>query len=147
MYQHTQRSPASWVLFLLPATAFFLAWYLRQDPYMTLTMLVVGIVGCAVAFSIQTLTVADGGDHLSVRYGPLPLFGTSIPYRDIDSVEKSRSSLIDGLGIHYVPGRGWTLNLWGFECVKVVRGNKVLRVGSDDSENLVRFIDSRLSAK
>lgn len=50
---------------------------------------------------------------------------------------------MDGWGIHYILGRGWTYNLWGFGCVKLTLGRKVVRVGSDDVENLVEFLKAK----
>ena len=47
-------------------------------------------------------------------YGPLPVFSESIRYSDITLVEYDRSGVIDGWGIHWVPGRRTTRNLWGF---------------------------------
>ena len=46
------------------------------------------------------------------------------------AVEAGRSSLIDGWGIHWIPGRGWTYNLWGFGCVVIQQGKKTTRVGT-----------------
>ena len=46
--------------------------------------------------------------------------------------------------IHYFPGRGTTYNLWGFGCVKLWLGTKVIRVGSDDVENLVAFLRTKV---
>jgi hypothetical protein len=47
---------------------------------------------------------------------------------------------VEGWGIHFMPGRGWTYNLWGFGCVKLTLGRKVIRVGSDDAEDLAAVI-------
>ena len=79
----------------------------------------------------------------AAAYGPLPLFRKRIRYADITAVEKSRSNVIDGWGIHYIPGRGWTYNLWGFDCVKLQLDKKVVRVGSNDAENLAAFLKQR----
>jgi hypothetical protein len=105
---------------------------------------IVGVILFVLAISFQTLTVSDEGEYLDVRYGPLNLFGTKIAYEDITAVEPGKSSIIDGWGIHFIPFRGWTINLWGFECAKIWRGKKVIRIGTDDSENLVNFLRSRL---
>ncbi len=52
--------------------------------------------------------------------------------------------MIDGWGIHYILGRGWTYNLWGFGCVKLTLGKKVIRVGTDDVENLAQFLRGKV---
>ena len=119
MYQHIQKSPLHFLLYLLAIFMFVVAWQLRNDTAPSVVVLVVGAVLTILALSFQTLTVSDQGDHLSVQYGPLNLFGTRIPYSDITSAKPDTTSLIDGWGIHWIPFRGWTVNLWGFECVKL----------------------------
>ena len=57
--------------------------------------------------------------RLALRFGPLPVLRKTFRYADITGVEIGRTSVIDGWGIHYMPGRGWTYNLWGFNCVKL----------------------------
>ena len=107
-------------------------------------MAIAAVLLMVLALAFQTLTVSDHGEYLDVRYGPLNLFGTRISYDDITAVEQGKSSLIDGWGIHFIPFRGWTINLWGFECAKIWRGKKVIRIGTDDSKNLVEFIQERI---
>ena len=63
----------------------------------------------------------------------------------VTSIEPGRTSIIDGWGIHYIPGRGTTYNLWGFGCVKLSLGRKAFRIGSDDVDNLVAFLRRKSS--
>jgi hypothetical protein len=100
-----------------------------------------------LALSFRELNVEDKGDWLSVRFGPLPLFGTRIPYGAMTAVETGRSSWLDGWGMHYVPGRGWTYNLWGFECVVVHLGKKLVRIGTEDAINLRNFLQRRITSR
>ncbi len=144
MYQHTQRSPLHLLLYLPAAFSFVLAWQIRNDAAPSLVVAIVAVLLLVLSFSFQTLTVSDHGEYLDVRYGPLNLFGARIGYRDITAVEPSTTSLIDGWGIHFIPFRGWTLNLWGFECVKITRHNKIIRVGTNDSDNLVDLIRKKM---
>ena len=37
-------------------------------------------------------------------------------------------------------GRGWTYNIWGFACVKLKLGRKIIRVGTDDTDRLAKVI-------
>lgn len=92
-----------------------------------------------------SLTIRDEGEWLALRYGPLPVLRKRIRYADITSVEAGRTSIIDGWGIHYIPGRGWTYNLWGFGCARLTLGRKVIRIGSDDVDNLVRFLRGKVA--
>ena len=81
-----------------------------------------------VVFLGMPSTIHYEGDSLSIRFGPLPVLRKTIRYADITGVETGHTKVIDGWGIHYIPGRGWTYNLWGFGCVKLTRGRKKGRV-------------------
>lgn len=107
-------------------------------------LLVVGIVG-PVTLSFSSLTIYDGGEALVVQFGPLPIFRKRIPYRSITRVEKGRTTFLDGWGIHYRAGWGWTFNVWGFDCVRVFCGKTVYNLGTDDPEGLLQFLESKLS--
>ena len=91
-----------------------------------------------------TLTVRDEGDALDVRFGWISLFGRRIAWDQITAVQRARSKVIDGWGIHYIPGRGTTWNLWGFDCVELTVGGKTLRIGSDDADTLAAYVSARL---
>jgi hypothetical protein len=87
------------------------------------------------------LTVCDAGEHLLVQFGPLPLFRLRIAYAEIESVERCRSSVLDGWGIHVSPSGGWTWNLWGRDAIDIHRRGKCkLRIGTDDPEELEKFL-------
>ena len=70
----------------------------------------------------------------------------SVTITGITRVESGRSSWIDGWGIHWLPGRGWAYNLWGFGCAIVYLGNTVIRIGTDDVEGLVDFLNQKTGA-
>jgi hypothetical protein len=88
--------------------------------------------------------VREEGQWLALRYGPLPVFRKSIAYDEITSFEPGRSSIIDGWGIHGIPGRGMTYNLWGFQCVVLKLGRQTVRVGTDDVPGLVQHLRQKL---
>jgi len=90
-----------------------------------------------------SLTICDEGDRLALHFVPLPLIRKTIRYADIAGVEVGRTSILDGWGTHYIPGRGWTYNIWGFDCVKLTLGRKITRVGTDDAEELAKFLRER----
>jgi hypothetical protein len=50
-----------------------------------------------VGLSFQHLLILDEGDNLAVRFGPLPLFRTRIPYSSIQTVEPCRLPFVGGL--------------------------------------------------
>ena len=101
-----------------------------------------------LAMAFHNLTVDDQGEQLKVRFGPLPLFRRTVRYADIEKVEAGRTLLLDGWGIHYSIRGGWLWNLWGRDCVVVhFRNEKVLRIGTDDADRLVRFLEWRINEK
>ena len=116
--------------------------------YPWLVVLPLGSLVRALAF--HHMTVADAGDHLSLRYGPMsvPWFRRRIPYGTIESVAPERSSIWDGWGVHFVPWpgrRGMMYNLWGRGCVKVVAGGKTVRIGTDDPSGLSAFLKTKMT--
>ena len=143
------RTQTAWLLDgILYGTSAILVptvWLVGKEPVLVALLLGTAVVMLLLALAFHSLTVQDEGDWLAVRFGPLPLFSKRIPYSAITAVEPGRTSIIDGWGIHYVPGRGWTYNLWGFGCVKVCLGKKVIRIGSDDVDNLASFLRRKIS--
>jgi hypothetical protein len=106
---------------------------------------VVALIMFLVASMFVWMTVRDEGESLAVRYGPLPVFRARFRYRDISDVQAGRSTLLDGWGIHYVPFRGWTYNLWGLDCVKMRVNGTIVRIGSDDVAKLVEFLQAKIA--
>jgi hypothetical protein len=145
-YAHTQRGYFHLLLYLVAAACLPLAWALGNEPVGLGIVLatVVLLLVCGLAF--HWMTIEDEGDRLAIRYGPLPLLGKRIPYEQITGVEAGRTMLLDGWGIHYLPGRGWTYNLWGFDCVVVHLGPKTLRLGTDDVAGLLGFLQNKVGA-
>jgi hypothetical protein len=146
-YEHTQKAPMHYILYGVAAIMIVSAWLSVGDP---ITVIILSAGGCLLlilSLSFRSLTVSDEGERLSIRFGPIPLFRKSIAYADITRVEPGKSSIIDGWGIHYIPGRGWTYNLWGFGCAVVYLGKRVIRIGTDDVENLVAFLNRRIGAE
>jgi hypothetical protein len=93
-----------------------------------------------LAASFHHLSVVDEGDVLAIRFGPVPLFRKTVRYAEIDRVEVGRTLLLDGWGIHMSIRGGWVCNLWGRDCVVIYLRKGVLRIGSDDAENLTAFL-------
>ena len=145
-YEHTQRAPLHLLLHVLAAGMLVGAWAsFTSAPFVTVILSIVGIVFVLLGLMFAHLSVCDEGESLAVRFGPLRLFGTRISYAEISSVQSARSAWIDGFGIHAIPGRGWTFNLWGFDCVELIVAGRVVRIGTDDVENLLQFLQSRIT--
>lgn len=145
-YSHTQHSHLHYVVLVAAIFLFLIAGMGHAIPSFSFMFLVLGGVALTLSYSFRYLTVSDQGENLQIQFGPLPLFKKQIPYSQITDVAAGQSSIIDGWGVHYVPGRGWTYNLWGFDCAIISMGQKTVRVGSDDVENLVSFLKQKISA-
>ncbi len=143
-YDHTQRGLWHWLLLAIGSGCFLASWSLRHEPLGHYVCLGVALLMIVIGLSFMQLTVRDEQDALAVRFGPLPLFFTRIPYDKIRSVEPGQTTLLDGWGIHYLPGRGTTFNIWGFHCVRIELESRTLRIGTDDVENLTQFLHQRM---
>ncbi|MFO0789197.1 MAG: hypothetical protein U0805_07050 [Pirellulales bacterium] len=143
-YDHVQRAPLYWLL-MAPGIAilgFVVIGWIHHD---AATFLCLGLLLTAIALSFRWLRVRDEGEYLALRYGPLPIFRKRFRYADIAEANIDRTSFADGWGIHWVPGRGWTYNLWGFDCVRLtLRNGRTARIGTDEPEELVAFLEARL---
>lgn len=114
-----------------------------EEPGLRYATAAFAVLFAVLAACFGTLTVRDAGDHLDVRFGPIPLFGTRVRYDAIEGFAAARSRLIDGWGVHWIPGRGWTFNLWGFDCVEISTGKGTVRIGTDDPDGLAAFLAAR----
>lgn len=144
-YRHTQTSPM-WLVLLVFVPLFVIGGLGGGNTMLLIILLAVGAGFLLLAASIHSLTVEDAGEHLRVRFGPLPLLGTRLKYADMADPAVGRSRTIDGWGIHWIPGRGWTYNLWGYDCVELQYRGSPLRIGTDDAANLARFLQERIAA-
>ena len=142
-YHHSQSGHLHQLIYLTAAALVVAGWFCREEMVASLCLTLTGIAILPLAWAFATLTVEDSGDDLLIRYGPLPLFRKRIAFREIRSVEPDRTKWIDGWGIHWVPGRGTTYNLWGFDCAKLSVGNRTIRIGTDDVDNLVSAIRTK----
>ncbi len=146
-YDHTQESSLTTIIFLSGIASAVVV-------YLAISQPIAGILGVGIAvtigflsFCFGSLRVCDETMHLGVRFGPLPVFRTRIPYSKVTAVNPARSSLIDGWGIHWVPGRGMIYNLWGFDCVRIEMGSKFVCVGTDDVDGLLTFLKTKLESR
>ncbi|MFT5325010.1 MAG: hypothetical protein ACI8P0_002876 [Planctomycetaceae bacterium] len=144
-YEHTQRSPLHLMLMAVAGILAGQAVIAQQEQPARIVLLCVAALFIFLAACFAELTVRDEGERLVLRYGPLPLFGWTFFWNDIESAEAGRTSWIDGWGIHWIPGRGTTFNLWGFDCVLLRVKGKVVRIGTDDAKALAQFIRSKRS--
>ncbi|MGF1582177.1 MAG: hypothetical protein ACFCD0_22870 [Gemmataceae bacterium] len=142
-YSHTQRGKLDILLMVVALACFVPAFYIH-DPSAYWLSGGVGVILLFAAACFSWLRVEDEGDHLKIQYGPLPVFSKRIPYGIIHEIHEEKSALIDGWGIHYIPLRGWTYNLWGFDCVRLKTTMGTIRVGTDDPQGLAEFLRQKL---
>jgi hypothetical protein len=144
-YDHTQHAPMYWLVLLPAIVIAAIAIIVPNDIYVAIPMLLVSGVLVATAMSFRWLRVVDEGTHLAMRFGPLPLLRKRILYANIVAAVRDRSSIIDGWGMHWLPGRGWTYNLSGFDCVRLtLKGGGTARIGTDDPDGLTQFLQQKL---
>lgn len=142
-YHHTQRGYWHVLLYAIAALLVTVSLKLRGDPAAAVALPLLAALFAAIAASFQHLTVADEGNRLLIQFGPVPLFRKRIWYDEIRQVEAGRTTILDGWGIHWVPGRGTVWTIWGFDCVVIRLERKTLRIGTDDPQGLVKFLRSR----
>jgi hypothetical protein len=144
-YRHTQKAPIYLLLVALSLVFFITAGTAHEVPPIRFLFPVIGTLMLILAASFRHLTVADEGDRLAIQFGPLPLFRRSVHYDQLVRVETGKTTLADGWGIHLSLRGGWVWNLWGWDCVVLTLRDGVLRVGTDDAEQLARFLrDKRM---
>lgn len=143
-YAHTRKAPLCLILYGSALLCFVLGWMVGDTPGIYVAG-AVGIVIALLAPAFHHLTVADQGNRLAIRFGPMPLFRRTVLYTDIQKVEFGRTLFLDGWGIHYSVRGGWVWNLWGRACVVVhFKNGSVLRIGTDDAENLARYLAGKI---
>jgi hypothetical protein len=143
-YSHTQRAPLCVILYGSALFSFLLAWIVGEMSGLAIGA-AVGVVIALISSAFHHLTIEDKGDQLAIGFGPLPVFRRTVKYADIEKVKVGRTLILDGWGIHYSIRGGWVWNLWGRECVVVhFKQRGVLRIGTDDAEELARFLDGKI---
>lgn len=143
-YQHTQRAPLCLLVYGIAVVFLVLGWVLRNEPVIQWVFPLTGLLMLILAASFHHLTVEDEGDRLSISFGPIALFRRSIKYENIVSVEVGRTTILDGWGIHMGFRGGWVWNIWGRDCVVLRLRKGILRVGTDDADQLSAFLSRRL---
>lgn len=141
---HTQKARLCLILYGSALLCFVLGWMVGHTPGIYIAF-GVSLLIALLAPAFHHLTVADLGERLVIRFGPVPLFGRTVEYAAIEKVEVGRTLILDGWGIHYSIRGGWVWNLWGRDCVVVhLKNGGVLRIGTDDADNLGRFLEGKI---
>jgi hypothetical protein len=105
-------------------------------------------IGICVALAVlmllfSSLTTAVTDTTLSWNFG-YGFIRKHIDIREIDSAEMTRSTWIDGWGIHYTR-RGWIYNVSGFDAILVKQKNgKSILIGTNNPVGLWEALQLRL---
>jgi hypothetical protein len=145
-YSHTQKAPLCLILYGSALACFALAWIIGETPGMFIGGGVCLLI-VLLASAFHHLTVVDQGEVLAIRFGPVPLFRRTVRYANIEKVEVGRTLILDSWGIHFSIRGGWVWNLWGRNCLVVHLKKGVLRIGTDDAENLARFLTGKIASR
>ena len=147
-YQHTQRGPWSFVLLAVVASNLTLAVRLwgNEPAWASWLFLSVALLMTFMTFCFQSLTTTVSETSLRVHFGPIPLLEKKVLLEDIVSVRPEKSSLLDGWGVHWTPGKGWIYNMWGFDCLAINLGTRHFRVGTNDPDQVCEVLERALSA-
>jgi len=145
-YQHTQKGTATRYVAIFGLGLLAAGTWLPL-PRMSPWFLVFGALFLLLSLCFARLTVRDRGNALSARFGPLPLFGTKIPYDEVTAVRVGQSDWVDGSGVHWVPGRGWIFNLGPGDCIEIDLGERTVRIGTDDADALLHFLRRKTGAR
>ncbi|MEC7978039.1 MAG: hypothetical protein VX189_03825 [Planctomycetota bacterium] len=147
-YQHTQRGPWSFVLLAVVASNLTLAVRLwgNEPAWASWRFLSVALLMTFMTFCFQSLTTTVSETSLRVHFGPIPLLEKKVLLEDIVSVRPEKSSLLDGWGVHWTPGKGWIYNMWGFDCLAINLGTRHFRVGTNDPDQLCEVLERAISA-
>jgi hypothetical protein len=138
LYQHTQTGWPIRIAFLTLTFGLLLLAALPDFEQMrTAPRVLAAGVGIAALFGWVwgSMTVRIQGGELCIRFGPgWPR--KTVPLADISAVEVTRTSFIDGWGVHRTR-RGWLYNVSGYDAVllKLASGRNLL-VGSDEPRRL-----------
>ena len=141
-YEHTQRATVLLVS-LLAAAVILIALGRLVEKADEAFYAVIGILAiCGFLFSSLTIQITDRA--LRWQFGP-GLIRKEVPLREIERVEVTASTFLQGWGIHYT-SRGWLYNVSGFQAVAVrLKSGKEFLLGTDEPQQLCAAISLALS--
>jgi hypothetical protein len=140
-YEHTQRGTVLLVTFLVAALLLFGLGVLVPRVGGVL-FAVIGILAmCGFLFSSLTIQVTER--VLRWQFGP-GLIRKEVPLCEIERVEVTETTFLQGWGIHYTTG-GWIYNVSGFQAVAVkLKNGKQFLLGTDEPERVCNQISLAL---
>jgi hypothetical protein len=148
MYRHTESGSGLVILLLVSAVVPVLLLFLYSGPDAAMPRVVVAfavVVLLVCALTFRSLTVAVEGGRLRWHFGSGFPRG-SVAVADIVSAERAKTSMVQGIGIHWTR-RGWLYNVAASGAVHLeLRGGRQLLLGTDEPEALIQAIRSAQAA-
>lgn len=142
MYWHTQTARLILAIIILIAVAMVVSALFYPNPALILTAVFLFVL--IVLFS--SLTVTADEHALMLYFGP-GVIRRSFKYSDIESISRVKNRWYWGWGIRWF-GRGWLYNVSGLDAVELkLKTGKLVRIGTDEPDQLARFVGERLKAK
>ncbi len=111
-----------------------------QQPAAAVLLIAAGVL---IAFARLATRVDETGVSWAFTAGvPRGYIGFNEIYR----MERVRTSLIEGWGIHWTWWHGWLWNVGGFDAVQfLLKNGKSITLGTNDAEGLYKAVLSRLT--
>ncbi len=136
-YEHTQRAIVLLVTFLASIFS-LLALDMLVPGLRAMLVTIIGILTiCGLIFSSLTIRITE--QALEWQFG-LGLIRKEVPLKEIEGVEVTGTTVLQGWGIHYT-SRGWLYNVSGFRAIAVtLKNGKQFVLGTDEPEQLVAAI-------
>ena len=137
-YEHTQSGwPIRWAFLALALglPLLFLAPGVGEHPSPRIVVLVGAAVAALLGWIWGSLTVRIAEGRVQLHFGPgWPR--KSWPLEDIAAVEVTRTSFVDGWGVHRTR-RGWLYNVSGYDAVALeLKDGRTVLVGTDEPRRL-----------
>jgi len=143
-YRNTQAGTAMLALLAVPFAVFLASAVTHPRLWGFQATLCVFLLFLMVVFSSLSTMVTRTEFSWHFGFGRLR---KRIALADIASVQMTRSSWIDGWGIHYTR-RGWIYNVSGRDVVQIIQKNgKSTLVGTSDPVGLWEALQIRLDAR
>jgi hypothetical protein len=139
-YEHSQR--ATWMYVIPLALAAVSVWGIFEgSPTPAWFLMGTNLILLIVIIDFSSLTIAVDSDGVHWFFG----FGWPsghLHFDEIKTVEITRTTILEGWGLHYTIWHGWLWNVWGFQAVRLTyAGGRRVTLGTDDPQGLREAIE------